>query len=147
MNRGCRARLLALVVVQAGLAGCASCPPIRAAWYRLQPAEGQAETVMLALVNEGSTDIALRHLAVNPGGRQSPEGWSPDPPTTLHAGEVRVYDLMSFKDPNKRESFQRCRLPVALVYTCDASARPAHATIEGKMPNYLPDEWVRDCKP
>lgn len=151
MNRISRFAMLAVLALQAGLAGCSSCPSIRAAWYRMKPVGGDTETVMLAVVNEGSADIELLGLKVNPGGRENSDGWSPKPrqtPEVLAVGQVRVYDVMAFEDP-KRNTFRDaigCRLPVALTYTCDASSKRYRATIEGKMPNYLPDEWVRDCR-
>lgn len=139
-------RMLLAAALVVGLAGCASCPPIRAAWYRVDNGAEARATLMMAIVSEGAQAVELRSLTVNPGAGDRSGGWSPRRTATLQPGQVLVFDLMSFVDAEGRP-FPRCRLPVAVAYRCGAQDEPSRATIEGRMPNYLPEDWVKDCAP
>lgn len=124
------------------LAGCAACPPIRAAWYRVD--QGSQDALVMALVNVGAAPVTLTHLAVNPTPAQGHAGWLLAQPPRLAVGEMRVFRLDAFRD-TAGQPFPRCRVPVRLALQCPASRELEQVALEGALPNYLPDNWLSGC--
>jgi len=130
-----------------GLAGCAGCPPIQAAWYRVDIEEGKSTTLLMAIVSERK--VELQELKVNTDDQGRGGGWSWQalpgaPPVKLQPGKVQLFDLGKFKYAGE-EASPKCWLPLTVTYRCSAHHEPAWAKIEGRLPNYLPVDWVKDC--
>ena len=124
------------------LAGCANCPPIRAAWYRVD--QGSQDSLVMAVVNTGAGRVALTRLAVNPAAAEGHAGWALRGQPSLAVGEMRVFPLSDFQDAGD-QPFPRCRVPVLLELQCNGAQRAERVPLEGTLPNYLPDNWLSGC--
>lgn len=124
------------------LAGCQSCPPMRANWYLHDDVAGQR--LLLALVNEGRESSSLASVAINPPEGDARGGWHHGGPLPMPAGQVLVLPLQSFRDA-RGEPFPACQLPVHVAVQCRADRSPDAARLGGTLPNYLPPAWIERC--
>lgn len=124
------------------LAGCQSCPPMRANWYLQDDAAGQR--LLLALVNEGRTATSLASVAVNPPEGGARGGWRHGGPVSMQAGQVLVLPLEAFRNADGAP-FPACQLPVFVAVQCQVERSPDAARLGGTLPNYLPLAWIERC--
>lgn len=160
-------RRAAAWTLPAALVGCATsaCPPFRAAWYLDETAEAaatsraaasgasaasavsaaSAPTVLLALVNEGSQNMVLSRVVVNPTDGDAGKivySSSPEPPAPGHRlvlvpGEMKLFAV---NDPTAA-----CVLPVAVRLHCGDAGRSHTQAVSGSLPNYLHSSWITSC--
>jgi hypothetical protein len=143
---------LIAVLSLAALAGCASCPPFRAAWYLHDPIQmpptasasaalGPASGIYLALLNEGDKAVPLTKVVVNPVKQQSGDLGTEVPVGQLGGmwlpGELRVFYMGSHVD--------HCILPVMVQIECGESCKPRPKAVSGALPNALHETWLTSC--
>ena len=134
-------RVLAAVGL-AAVAGCAACPPFRAAWYLHDPVPpspaAPASGIYLALLNEGDRAVKVTGAVVNPARyRNADEALSVSPgESEWQPGELRVFLLATLGS---------CDLPVAVRLECGDGCKPRTVTVSGVLPNALTDVWLSRC--
>jgi hypothetical protein len=138
--------LLRCVPALAGLvlAGCETCPPVRAAWY-LHEVPPDVEPVLM-LVNEGRNTTELRSVVLNPSRQDGRDGWRHEVRESLPPGRTTVLRFTDFLDAGGRP-FPACHLPVSVALRCGGGDHLGWAQLGGTLPNYLPAGWSEQCRP
>ena len=130
---------VAMVVCAAAVAGCAQCPPFRAAWYLDKP-EADAPTIYLALLNEGTQELPLEQVVLNPIGADGRGdvafASATVPPEVLKPGRLLLLDVGAM--------LGQCHLPVAVKLSC-GDGRARTQAVSGLLPNYLHSKWTEVC--
>ncbi len=140
MRRASMALAAALLI-----SGCQTCPSLRASWYEHEESSPQQRRVMtLAVLNPGRAAFQPDALVLNPLDERGQGGWTLKLSRTLAPGELRVLQVVDFKNASQ-EPFPRCRVPVSLAVQCEAGTRWSWAQLDGVLPNFLPQQWVDDC--
>ena len=132
-------RLLPCIALMMALCACATSVTlpysVQAAWYL----EAESKGVYVALLNEGSAEVALRKVIINPdvdgkGGLS----WEAPRGSFLRPGRLMVLKLSSFAPSSAP---QDCVVPVVVLLESESAAR-IRATLTGRMPSSLPEEWL-----
>lgn len=144
-RRSCHRSTAVLAALAAcfAMAGCAHnlCPSFQAAWYLEMPRDAGAPTIRLALLNDSTQAYRVEQVFLNPTGRNEggvevlQEKEVPEHP--WKPGRLYLLEL-------KPAELDRCHLPVAVRVRC-SSGEPRTQEVSGRLPNYLPEQWITDC--
>jgi len=130
------------------LTGCATTPPLRAAWYQTtstkETSDGsdlQADPMRIAIVNDGDKPVTLHGVTLkafrNDGNGADIDLFaSSEAPLTLDPSKLLVFDLPESK------LLLPCRVPTRLLIRAKAGRKPVPITMGG-LPTYLSEDMIK----
>ena len=139
-------RCVGFVSAVALLAGCASIatPSLQAAWFLTARADAPGDTLYIGLLNQSAAPIVAAEIVLNAPAEPSDAGWRFAGPITLAPGQMLVRPASEF-ERNGKPFPAACHLPVNVLVVLASDKRTVPAEIRGRVPNFLPAGWERDC--
>jgi hypothetical protein len=149
------------------LAGCAApAPPLfQAAWYlasvdaweasprekRAQPSADKVEgarpaidRLYVGLLNQSERRQIVTAVVINGSADGQEPGWRLRGEFPLAPGEMLIRPAASF-EKNRQPFPAACHVPVSVTVLLAPDDRSTPAEIRGRMPNFLPADWDRNC--